>query len=129
MLRPALHFALDRHLLQFPKDDALDFFGVAVSRFLGLGDAAGDLIEGVRRKVPKRQIFQLHFHPVDAQTIGQRRIDVHGFPRDVNLPLCRLVLQGSHIVDAVGQTNHQDADVGRHGQNHLPEIFSLALFL
>ena len=61
--------------------------------------------------------------------MGKRRVDLHGFHRDVPLLLFPLELNGTHIVQTVGQFDHHHADVLCHGDEHLPQILHLLLLL
>ena len=45
-----------------------------------------------------------------------------------SLPLGAEVAEGPHVVHAVGQFDHDDADVLDHGQQHLAEAFGLPVF-
>jgi len=58
------------------------------------------------------QVFQLVLDLGHADPLGQRRIDLHGFQGDA-LALFRItdVVQGPHVVGAVGQLDQQDTNV------------------
>jgi len=77
----------------------------------------------------KGEIFQHYLHPVNPQPVSQRRVYLHGFFGDGRPSFGGLILQCFHVVDAVGQTDHENTDIGGHGQYHFAEIFSLFLFL
>ena len=55
------------------------------------------------------------------------RINVLRFVRDFFLTLARQMLQRAHIVQAVGQLDHDHADIIHHGQHHLADVFRLPL--
>jgi hypothetical protein len=56
------------------------------------------------------------------------RINLQRFFGDFALAIRLEVLQGTHIVQAIGQFNQHHANVVDHGQHHLAQVFSL-LFL
>ena len=66
---------------------------------------------------------------VQAQTVGQGRVDVHGLLGDAALLVGLLEIKGAHVVQAVGQFDHQHAHVVAHGQDHLADVLGLRLFL
>ena len=96
---------------------------------LFLYDPFCEFIVGLKVEIPEGKVLQLHFHPVDSQAVGQRRIQIQGLFGDVALPVRRLKLERPHVVDPVRQTDEKNPDIGRHRQNHLPEIFRLPLLL
>ena len=60
--------------------------------------------------------------------MGERRVDVQGFAGDGLLAIGLEVLEGAHVVEAVGQLDEDDAYVGDHGEEHLADVFGLAVF-
>ena len=58
----------------------------------------------------------------------QRRVDLHRLHGLGDLLGRRLVLQRPGIVQPVGNFDEDDADVLRHGHEHLAQIFHLLLF-
>ena len=74
------------------------------------------------------QVFQFAADLAHAQPVGDGRVDVQGFARDLLLPLLREILQGAHVVQAVGQLDEHHADVVHHGQHHLAHVLGLRLF-
>jgi hypothetical protein len=60
--------------------------------------------------------------------MGERRIDFQGFTRDLLTLLGIEVLEGAHVVEAVGELDDDDADVADHGEEHLADIFGLVVF-
>ena len=129
MLCPSLHFALDAKPFHLPADDPPDLLGILIPLLLLLHDPPGQFVVGLEVEIPEGKVLQLRLHPVDPQAVGQRCIELQGLLGDVELSLRRLKFQGSHVVDPVRQTDEEDPDIGRHGQDHLPEIFRLSFFL
>ncbi|KAF5028716.1 hypothetical protein DSECCO2_656140 [anaerobic digester metagenome] len=66
---------------------------------------------------------------MQAQAVGQGRVDVHRLLGNDRLLLGLLELQRAHVVQAVGQLDQDDADVVGHGENHLADVLGLGLFL
>ena len=64
-----------------------------------------------------------------AETVGDRRVDIQRLARDAAAFLGPHDAQRAHVVQAVGQLDQDDADVARHGQQHLAEVFRLRLGL
>jgi hypothetical protein len=65
---------------------------------------------------------------VDAEPVGERRVDLEGLAGLLRLLLFRLVLDRPHVVEAVGELDEDDADVLRHRDDHLPVVLGLRLF-
>ena len=59
--------------------------------------------------------------------MGYRGIDFQGLFRDFVPALFRQVLEGAHVVQAVGELDEHDADIVDHGQHHLAEVLGLLL--
>ena len=100
---------------------------------VGLALVPGDvqLRLELRRRVglqaPERVILELLLHPVHAEPVGERHVDVHRLLRDP--PATRLlhVLDRPHVVQPIGELDHQDADVLGHRDQHLAEVLRLLL--
>ena len=105
-------------------DDLGDVGGARAGR---LRHARDQLAVLGRLEVAERQILELDLHPLDAEAVGQRRVDLQRLARDALLLLARHVLQRAHVVDAIGELDQDDADVARHRQQHLAEVLGLAL--
>ncbi len=88
-----------------------------------------DLVVDVRPQVFEAQVLQLALEQVQAQAVGQGRVDVHGLLGDAALLVGLLEIKGAHVVQAVGQLDHQHAHVMAHGQDHLADVLGLRLFL
>ena len=76
------------------------------------------------------QLFKLGTEPVAADGAGQGGVDVEGLTRD---PLTLLglgdIAEGAHIVQTVGQLDHQDPHILGNGQDELAKIFRLTCLL
>ena len=111
------------------RDPLLDALDERLALLLFVVEQALDLRIGIRVKVIEREILKLLLHGCNAEPVCDRRIDVHGLKRRVMLLVDRAVLQGAHIVQAVGQLDDHDADVLRHCKQNLHDVFSLLLLL
>ena len=80
-------------------------------------------------QILKGEVFEVLLDPADAEAVGEGRVDVERLLRDALLLLRDHVLQSAHVVRAVGQLDENHANVARHGDDHLAEVFGLLLFL
>ena len=74
---------------------------------------------GIQRA--EAQVLQLRLDQAHAQALGDRRVDVQGFLGDALARLDTLRAQRAHVVQAIGELDHDHAQVARHGQQHLAE--------
>ena len=111
-------------------DDAIlnarqQFMPVAARSQQGLGQHLG----AVRMNQAKGNILQFAVQLAEAEAQGDRRVDLEGL--DGNAP----ALVGAHrrhrlqVVLTVGQFDQHDAQVTRHGHQHLAEVFRLRLLI
>ena len=137
----ALHFAPDRIDVFGPAADVgIDASGGQFILQLAhhVGDEAlaiqaplmqqlGDLLVLIGLKVTEGQVLQFPLDVTDTETVGQRRIDVEDFTGDA---VAFFVIGGFHRTDrtgAFGQFDQRDANVVDHGDQHLAQVFDLAL--
>ncbi len=72
------------------------------------------------------QILELELHRVEPQALGDRRVDLQGFS-GAAAPLDRRHHpQGAHVVHAVGELDHDHADIAHHRQQHFAEALGLS---
>jgi hypothetical protein len=90
----------------------------------------GFLERGVAMRVEVReaQVLQLAIGIVQAKPVRDRRVDVQRFARHAAALFMRHRTQRAHVVQPVGELDQNDADVARHREQHLAEIFRLRLF-
>ncbi len=62
---------------------------------------------------------------MNADALGQRRVNLKRLKRDAALLFRRQPPHRAHVVQPVGQFDQQHADIFRHGQKQLAEIFRL----
>ncbi len=91
-------------------------------------DGAQDLLVGVRLQVLEREVFEFAANLAHAEAVRDGRVDLDGLARDALAPLGAQVAERAHVVHAVGQLHHDDADILHHGEQHLAEAFGLAVF-
>ena len=83
------------------------------------------MVVGVVLEVLQTEVLQLALELVEAELVGQRRIEVCGFHRDLLLCLDVLrVLDLPHDADAVGYHNEDDAHVLGKGDEQAAEILA-----
>ena len=88
-----------------------------------------DLVVADRIEYLERQILQLPLDAAHAESVRDRRIDLHGLQRLVALLALGQVLERARIVQPVRQLDQDHADVLRHGKEHLTQILELLLLL
>jgi hypothetical protein len=93
-----------------------------------VGQFLHDLLIGHRVKVFQREVFEFPFDALYPQTVRQRGVQLHRLLRFFPPFLLAPVFAGAHIVQAVGDFDHHDADIARHGKEHLAQIFHLLFF-
>ena len=91
-------------------------------------DAGAQRFVGLGLEIPEGELFQLVLDLAHPQPVGNRRVDVARFLRDLAPPLVRQVVERPHIVEAVGEFHEDDANVVDHGEEHLADALGLALF-
>ena len=77
----------------------------------------------VRMQILEGQFVHLAKQAVQAEAIGNGRVNLDGFPRHAVSLLRAHRIERAHIVQTVGQLDQHDAHIARHGQQHLSEIF------
>ena len=102
-----------------PRHDA----GALVAQEIAAGQDAGT---GVGVKLVEGQILQLILHPLHAEPLGQRRVNIHRLAGD---PAALFVafdkMQGLHVVQTVSELDEQHPDVLGHRQYELAKILGL----
>ncbi len=82
-----------------------------------------------RVEMAEPEILQFLAQVVHAQPAGDGGIDVQGFAGDAAARFRAHGAEGAHVVQAVGQLDHDHPQVLGHGQEHLAEVFGLRLQL
>jgi ketosteroid isomerase-like protein len=128
MLFAALDIGIDaggRQCLADGVEDLADHFAPVAARVL---DGSRQHAVAQRMGVAERQFLQLAVERVQAQAVGDRRIDVERLARDARRFSGAHRVQRAHVVQPVGELDQDDAHVARHRQQHLAEVFRLGLF-
>ena len=90
-----------------------------------LRDQPDDLVVALRVERGERQVLQLPLDRVHAEPVRQRSVDLQGLPRLAFLLVLGQETQRPHVVQAVGELDHQDARVLGHRDDHLPDRLAL----
>ncbi len=76
-------------------------------------------------QVVEAEVLELVVERVEAQAVGDRRVDVERLARDAFLLLGLDRFERAHVVQPVGELDEDDAHVARHREQHLPEVLGL----
>ena len=108
--------------------ERLDGLGqIALANLARLRHHACDALVGIGLQVEERQVLELPLNGTHAQAVGQGRIHVHGFTRLKQATVLAKRRQCTHVVQAVGKFDDDDADVLGHGEEHLAQRERLLL--
>ncbi len=119
VLRPPGDPCLDLGLAQV----GLDLFDDVLQEQLPLGgplgDHPGDLVVPLGVQGREGEVFQFPLDGVHAQPVRQRGEDLQHLTGLALLLFPWQVAQRAHVVQPVGELDHQHADVAGHGDDHL----------
>ena len=90
-----------------------------------VGDQAHDLVVLLRLQDGERQVLQLPLDRGHAQPVRQRRQHLEGFAGLAGLLLRRQEAHGAHVVQPVGELDHQHPRVAGHRDDHLADGLGL----
>ncbi len=90
-----------------------------------LGDHPRDLVVPLGVQRGERQVLQLPLDGVHAEPVRERGEDLQRLACLPLLLLPRQVAQRAHVVQAVGELDHQHPDVAGHRDHHLAHGFRL----
>ena len=118
----------DAHRLQLAHQHAAGLADEPLAVGAALIDHGLDL--GVLARIERRegQVLELPLHRVDAQPMSQRRVDLERLLGLLQLLLLAEERQRAHVVQAIGQLDHDDANVLCHREDHLAVVLGLGLF-
>ena len=100
---------------------------VALALLALLGHQVLDLLVLARVQGGEGEVLELPLDRVDAEAVGDRAVDVERLLGLVDLLLLRHGLQRAHVVEAVGELDEDDPDVGGHRDHHLAVVLGLGL--
>ena len=92
-------------------------------------DLIHQIIIDIRLQILQRQVIQFDLQFADTKSLGDGAINLQRLLGNPLLALRCLVLQRAHIVQTICQLDHNDADILRHGEEHLTQILCLHLQL
>ena len=127
MLGAAGNLSFDLRLFEFFANlhDGVVDKGLALLAFLL--DALDEVIVFFGLEVAQAEVFELPFDVRNAEAVRERRVDLDGLFRDALLLLARHVFERAHVVQAVRELDHDDADVLCHREEHLAVRLELLL--
>ena len=88
----------------------------------------GDLFVADWVGVAEGEVFEFAANLAHAEAMSERSVDVEGLAGDGFAAVGLKVLEGAHVVQAVGQLDEHYAHVRDHGQQHLADVLGLAVF-
>src|ERR1019366_5331839 len=91
-------------------------------------DGGADLLvsDGVEKF--ETEVFEFAANLAHAETVRDGGVNFERLAGDFLLALVIQMLEGAHVVEAVGELDEDDADVVDHGQHHFAEVLGLGLF-
>jgi len=129
VLRPPFDLkAVQPHLPELLVQGADDGLDLLLALDALLPHLVGHVPVPFRVKVAKGQVLDLGLDREHAQAMGDGCIDVQRLTRGGELPVGRLEGEGAHVMEPVGEFDHDDSDVLAHRKDHLPPGFRLLLF-
>ena len=93
------------------------------------GEGVGYLLVALAVEVVEGAVLQLPFYLLHAEPVGDGSVDLHRLGGLYELLFAALVVHGAHVVQAVGYLDEDDADVLRHGDEHLAQVLGLLLLV
>ncbi len=127
-LDAALHFGGDSALDHFVADRVLHFEKEFVENLLFRRDFFLQLKERLGLEIAECQILELSADQAHAEPVRDGRVDIERLAGDALLALGREEFERAHVVQAVGELHHHDANVVHHREQHLANVFGLAIF-
>ena len=117
-------YARGSELFAYRIQNAIDHFtSVATRRTHCLGHH----LVAQRVQIGEGQFLQFAVQAVQAEAVGNRGVDLGGFACNPATLFRRHRIQRPHIVQTVGQLDEDDANIARHGQQHLAKVFCLGI--
>src|SRR5271163_421184 len=123
-----LNFSGNATFDHFFANGFLDFGEEFVEGVLLIGDFFLQLKKRVGLEIAEGEVFEFAADQAHAQAVGDGRVDIERFAGDALLALGREIFERAHVVQAVGEFDHHHADVVDHGEEHLADVFGLAVF-
>ena len=129
MLRAAADICLDIRLRELLLDLLDGRIDEALALLALLLDILDEIVVDLRLEIAQAEVLELPLDARDAEAVRERRVDLDRLARDALLLVLAHVLERAHVVQAVGQLDHDDADVLCHREEHLAVALELCLLL
>jgi hypothetical protein len=118
---------LDAHLAELVVQERDELVDLRLALEAPLGHSAHELLVVLGIQDPQGQVLELGLHLGHAEAVGERRVDVERLLGDLLGLLGGQEVERPHIVQAIGELDHEHAQVARHGHEHLAVVLRLAL--
>ncbi|MPM19014.1 hypothetical protein SDC9_65432 [bioreactor metagenome] len=125
VLRPAGDRGADPRPVQVAVDQLGDLLEEPLPRRRPLGDQVDDLVVQLGLHGGEGEVLQLPLDGVHPEPVGQRRVHLEGLRRDPVLLVGPQEVQRPHVVQPVGELDHQHPDVLAHVDDHLAQRLGL----
>ena len=125
VLGPALDHRLDLRRVERVDDLGADLLQVGVAGRCAPGDQPNDLLVLLGVQDRERQVLQLPLDARHPQPMCQGRNDFQRLAGLAGLLLRRQEPHGAHVVQPVGDLDHQHPRVAGHGGDHLADSLAL----
>ena len=79
----------------------------------------------LRIERPEAEVLEFELHGVEAEALGERRVDIEGLTRDRAAADRAHALDGPHVVQPVGELHEDHAQIAHHREQHLAERLRL----
>ena len=112
----------------FVANGFLHFEEKLVEDFLFGGELFLQLEESLGLEIAEGEIFEFAADQAHAEAIGDGGVNIESLAGDALLAVGIEKFERAHIVEAVGELDHDDADVIDHGEQHFADVFGLASF-
>ena len=129
MLYPSIDICLNRSILHMFGHFVYNLLDKCLTLCLTCIYLLYKVIEHFRIGIFQCQIVQFNLNLGNTKSLGDWRIDIHGFFRFFLLLLWLHVFQCTHIVQTVSQLYNNDTDILCHGKKHLTKILCLYIQL
>ena len=129
VLDAAVDIGLDARALERLVQELRRFVDVVLAIGAPLRHPSLDLLVLARVQRGEGEVLELPLEVVDAETMRQRRVDLERLLGLLDLLLLAQIAERVHVVQAVAELDEDDADVRRHGDDHLAIVLGLLLLL
>ena len=127
-LDAALDAAGDAGFLEAVAEHAFDARHESFAVFAARLDGGADLLVSDGIDIFETEVFEFAANLAHAETVRDGGVDFERLAGDFLLAFGIEMLEGAHVVQAVGELDEDDADVVDHGEHHFAEVLGLRLF-